>query len=275
MKLSLALCLAALLSGWFGASAPQEPARPGFDHEHGLWSKVLAEFVVEGRVDYLELSKRTADLDRYAQELCTVEPSDFANWTKEQRLAFWLNAHNAFALQAMLLHYPLENLDSPRDIGGKHSGKVWKERNLRLGRLVPGLSTADLSLEELVERVLRPQFKDARVHAALTNGCLGAPALGRQAFTAKEVDRELTAAARAWIADPLRTRFSKTEPVVEASVTFEACRADFAREAGSVEAWILSHASLEEKIRLGAGVELAYRPLAYDWRLNDVERGAK
>ncbi len=116
MKLSLALCLAALLSGWFGASAPQEPARPGFDHEHGLWSKVLAEFVVEGRVDYLELSKRTADLDRYAQELCTVEPSDFANWSKEQRLAFWLNAHNAFALQAMLLHYPLENLDSPAEL---------------------------------------------------------------------------------------------------------------------------------------------------------------
>jgi hypothetical protein len=278
MKLSLAFLFAALLAPLLSDARVQEPAQPGFDHEHRLWSKVLAEFTSGDRVDYLELSRNRAELDRYLLGLTAVDAVEFGAWTKEQRCAFWINAYNAFTVQAALANYPLEGpaeTASLRDVGGKASGKVWRERNLRLGRLIPGEDSQDVSLDEIVERALRPQFKDARVHAALTNGCLGSPALRRDAFSAVELDRQLTAAARAWIADPLRTRFSKQERVVEASIVFTACREDFVREAGSVEAWIMRHAPLEERTRLGPEGELEYRPLAYDWRLNDVEREAK
>jgi hypothetical protein len=276
MSLSIRTLFALLIASCtLLAARAQEPAEPGFDHEHRLWSNVLTEFVSADRVDYLELSNRREDLDRYLLGITAVDPSEFEPWTKEQRLAFWINAYNAFTVHAALANYPLDGIDSLRDVGGKQSGKLWKEKNLRLGRLIPGHGEAAISLDEILELVLRPRFKDARVHAALSNGCLGSPALRARAFMPSDLNRQLSEAARAWLADPLRTRFSKAQRLVETSSAFDAYRDDFVRESGSVEAWIARYAPQDERAWLAAPEGFRRTSLAFDWKLNDVEREAK
>ena len=95
----------------------------------------------------------------------------FARFTKPERLAFLVNAYNAFTLQAVLLAYPLDGVDSLRDVGGKGSGKAWKERTLRIGRLLPSHEGGLVSLDDL-RGALRTLFEDARVcTAVLASSC--------------------------------------------------------------------------------------------------------
>jgi len=267
------------LAAWLALFAPtarlQEPAEPGFDHEHKQWSSVLASVVRADRVDYAVLARDRGVLDQYLSKLTAQDPAEFAQWSRAERLAFWINAYNAFTVHAVLANYPLENVDSLRDVGGKASGKVWKQRNLRLGRLVPGRAEAELSLDELRDDVLRFEFKDARVHAALCTSCLGSPALRSTAFTATELDKQLDAAARAWLGDPLRAKFAKERKLVEAPAVLEDFKPDFARDAGSVEAWIARYAPLSERAWLASTADWRLETLPFDWKLNDVEHEAK
>jgi hypothetical protein len=253
----------------------QEPAEPGFDHEHKQWTSVLAAHVHADRVDYAALARDRGVFDQYLAKLASQDRTEFAKWSKSERFAFWINAYNAFTVQAVLLNYPLQDIDSIRDVGGKQSGKIWKQRNLHLGQLIEDRAEAEISLEELLNLVLRPQFKDARVHAALCTSCLGSPALRAEAFRAADLDKQLDAAARAWLADPLRTRFSSQHKRVECSLALQTYREDFEHETGSVESWIKRYAPVSERVWLESAGELELRTLAFDWKLNDVEHDAK
>ena len=267
---SLLLCLP--IAAVCGALPAQEPAQPGFDHEHKQLTSVLSAVVHDDRVDYEALARDHAALDQYVAKLVTQDGNEFTQWTKAEQCAFWVNAYNAFTLQTVLVNYPLQDIDSLRDVGGDKSGKVWKQRTLRLGHLIPGQKSPEISLEELVELVLRPQFKDARVHSALCTGCLGSPALRPAAFSAPALDKELDSAARAWLADPRRTKYSRERKLVEASSVFDTYREDFVRDAGSVEAWIARFSPLGERAWMKEAGAFERKSLAFDWKLNDIDR---
>ncbi|MEO6709257.1 MAG: DUF547 domain-containing protein [Planctomycetota bacterium] len=271
--------LVVLVAVWLAFSAqfarPQEPAEPGFDHEHKQWTRVLEANLRADRVDYAALAQNRGLLDQYLASLSSLDSAEFAKWTRDERFAFWINVYNAFTLQAVLANYPFQDFDSLRDVGGVQSGKAWKERKLSLGRLIEGHPEALISLDELRSDVLRSQFKDARVHAALCTSCLGSPALRAAAFSAVGLDKQLDAAARAWLGDPLRNRFSKERKLVEASTVFDDFRGDFVRDSSSVEAWIARFAPPEERAWIEQVERLERATLAFDWKLNDVPHDAR
>jgi len=276
MNRQLWILVAPALAWLCGILPWQEPAKPGFDHEHALLTRVLSTHVRGDRVDYEALSRMRDGLDRYLSGLSAQDAKEFAGWTRNEQFAFWINAYNAFTLQTVLVNYPLEPLESLRDVDGAGSCSVWKRKSLHLGHLIADHGQAEISLDELRDKLLREKFKDARVHAALNNSCLGAPALRASAFTSAALDRELESAARAWLADPLRTKFDKAARSVEASAVFGEFREDFARESGSVEAWIARYAPTEDRIWIESpGQALTRTTLAFDWKLNDIEREAK
>src|SRR5918996_4445904 len=71
-----------------------------FEHHHSKWTNVLREFVHDGMVDYAGLKKRgQSELDAYLASLQAVCPGEYGRWTREQKLAFWINAYNAFAVR--------------------------------------------------------------------------------------------------------------------------------------------------------------------------------
>ena len=275
MSRFLLLILAPSLAFFAWLAAPQEPAEPGFDHEHKQWTSVLAACVHADRVDYAALAQNRGAFDQYLLKLTAQDAAEFSKWNRFEQFAFWINAYNAFTLQAVLLNYPLEEIDSLRDVGGKGSGKVWKQRNIHLGRLIPEHADADTSLDEMLNVVLRAHFKDARVHAALCTSCLGSPALRASAFSATDLDKQLDSAARAWLGDPLRTKFSKERKLVEASQVLDTYRDDFIRDSGNVDAWITRFAPLSERAWIEKTGGFERRTLPFDWKLNDVDHDAK
>ncbi len=239
-----------------------------FDHAHARWSAVLAQHLRDGRFDYKALGEARGELDQYLLDLRAVTREEFAAWTREQRYAYWINAYNAFTVHLVLSRYPLESI---QDIGTTLA-PVWKKEFVPLGHLY-GEGTTDLiSLDTIEHRILRPQFEDARVHAAVNCASESCPPLAPAAFRADELESQLDARARAWLADASLNRFDVERRRAEVSAIFDWFEGDFARDAGSVEAWIARYGPESAQwMADGQKVELSH--LDYSWKLNDVPRG--
>lgn len=267
--------LARLLSLIFVAAGlccatAQEPAPSGeFDQTHALWTQVLGRGVKGDRFDYKKLGENRDELDRYLMTLVHVTPEEFKGWTREQQYAFWINAYNAFTVQIVLQNYPLKSI---KDIGGEGSGKVWDDRFIRLGALFPDAGGEKISLNDIEHKLLRPKFKDARVHAAINCASIGCPPLRAEAFTADGLDDQLDAQVRTWLADSRRTHYDAKTRTVEASELFNWFGEDFVRDAGSVEAWIARYAPSSEAAWMKQSGKIERQAIPYDWTLNDVPR---
>jgi hypothetical protein len=127
------------------------PARAGdvgsvqpFDHEHAAWTRLLRRFVRDGLVDYRGLRAEGAgELDPYLRQLASVTATQYGTWTREERLAFWINAYNAYTIRLVLDHYPLQSIRSI----GLLPGTAFRDLQVvpqglraqpRLGGLLPG-----------------------------------------------------------------------------------------------------------------------------------------
>lgn len=254
-----ALALATLARAW----APQAPAKPAFDQGHALWSEVLAEHVKGDRFDYGALKKDRARLDRYLASLGAVTPQELAAWTREQQFAFWINVYNAHCIALVVSEYPV---DSIKDIGGWFT-PVWKKRFIDLPAHHPSGKPGKLSLDDVEHAILRPRFKDARVHAAVNCASLGCPPLRPEAFVAERLDAQLDEQCRTWLADGTRNRFDAAKRRAEVSAIFDWFKEDFVRDGGSVAGWLAKHAPAEHREWLAKG-EVELRFLDYSWKLN-------
>lgn len=238
-----------------------------FDHAHARWSAVLAQHLRDGRFDYERLGESRGELDQYLLDLRAVTREEFAAWTREQRYAFWINAYNAFTVHLVLSRYPLESI---QDLGTTLA-PVWKKEFIPLGHLY-GEGTTDLtSLDTLEHKILRPQFQDARVHAAVNCASQSCPPLAPEAFRAEALEAQLDARVLDWLSDPALNRYDESKRRAEVSAIFDWFEGDFARDAGSVEAWIGKHGP--ESARWMAEGKVDLRTLDYSWKLNDVPRG--
>lgn len=268
----LKLLLLCLILAWtLGLAATGQqgtpPAPRSFDHAHALWTEVLTKYVAGDRVDYAALKKDRAVLDRYLSQLHAVKPDQLASWTRQQQLAFWINAYNAHCVSLVVSEYPV---DSIKDIGGLFS-PVWKKAFIDMPALHPSGKPGRLSLDDIEHKILRPTFKDARVHAGVNCASASCPALRPEAFVAERLDQQLDEQVRKWLADPTRNKFDKAKARAEVSALFDWFEEDFVRDAGSVVAWIAKYAPEAESSWLKSS-KVTVKYLDYSWKLNDVKR---
>src|SRR5213596_3026991 len=90
--------LACLVAG--GAAPPlaaaAAPPCAAFDHEHRAWTRLLEQYVKVWRVDYGGFHREAGPaLSAYLDVLSAVSRTCYAGWTREQRLAFWIDTYNA------------------------------------------------------------------------------------------------------------------------------------------------------------------------------------
>ena len=86
-----------------------------FDHSHAAWTVFLSSYVSDGVVDYAGMKRKgQKDLADYLSSLQSVCHGHYEQWSREEKLAFWINAYNAYTIRLILDHYPI---DSIRSIG--------------------------------------------------------------------------------------------------------------------------------------------------------------
>lgn len=240
-----------------------------FDHEHTALTQVLAKHMVGDRVDYRGLAKDKGTLEGYLSGLEAVTAADFRLFSRQQKFAFWINAYNGYTLQLIIDKYPL---DSIKDIGGLFSAGPWEKRFIELQHLAPQLGKKKLNLETIEHKILRPEFKDARVHAAINCASVGCPPLRQEAFVAPRLEAQLAEQTKIWLGDPKRNSFDPKAKRAKVSKIFDWFDEDFGKKDAKVLAWIAEHGPEETVgwLKTASGVKLRYT--SYDWDLNEVKR---
>lgn len=264
--LTFALVLAALLAAApvrGAADTPRgaaPPDCPNADAMHAGFTDVLHRHVHHGWVHYAALAREDRPaLDRYLATLAAVTPACLATWTRPQRFAFWINAYNAYTIRLVLDHYPIASIRSV----GWFPGAAFRERFIPI-RAVPG---TPLSLNDIEHKILRPTFRDARVHFAIVCASKSCPPLRAEAYRGADLDRQLDDQARRFLADPTKNTADASARVLRLSKIFDWFREDFERDAGSLLDYVRRYAPPQmAAVAEAPGVRIQF--LDYDWTLN-------
>ena len=209
------------LGVWSGASLAQAPAT--LDHGYSAWDALLKKHVSwlpdnkQSRVDYRGLAGDRTALQKVLAQWSAVTPAQFAGFTREQRMAFLINAYNGFTAELILTRFP--DLKSIKDLGSVFQSP-WKNRFFTLlGEL--------RHLDCIEHEQLRPNFNDPRVHGAVNCASIGCPALRPEAFTAARLDAQLTDGMQRFMGDRTRNRFNPATGKAEVNAIFKWFREDF------------------------------------------------
>lgn len=237
----------------FGCSANAQNQANTVPLDHAVWDTLLHRHVSsEGWVNYKGMITDSTALHQYLGQLSAANPNS-TDWTREQKMAFWINAYNAFTVKLIVDHYPVKSI---KDIkrGIPFVNTVWDIKFINIGG-----KTYDLN--NIEHSILRPDYKDARVHAAINCASYSCPALRAEAYTAEKLDAQLTDAMRTFVNDPLRNRVTASQ--ADISEIFKWFRGDFTRGAGSIRGFLNQYA----RTGLKSNGKINY--IDYDWRLND------
>lgn len=187
------LLLCALLLGAGTASVEAQP----FSHE--LLDGVLRAHVDStGMVDYAGLKSHRASLDAYIDSLARTSPGNHPERFPSQphELAYWINAYNAFVLQGVVDAYPVESV---KDIGIL-SG-FFNRRKVKAGG-------RDLTLNDIENEIIRPTYREPRVHFALNCGAVSCPKLAPRAYAGQHLEAHLEQALASFALDPKYARLT-------------------------------------------------------------------
>ncbi len=235
-----------------------------FDHAHVLFDNLLKKHVKDGWLDYRGVIGEKEKLGAYLAQLEGVKPEELAAWSREQKYSFWINAYNAHVIQLVIDHFPVRSI---KDIGGAVFGQVWDKEFIKLTAFHPDGDDDLLSLNDIEHSILRPRFKDARVHAAVNCASYSCPVLMGSAFTADKLEEQLERQMRLFVNDPLRNTIDPNGKSAKISSIFDWFEADFVRDSGSVRAYLQKYAR-PEAAKFLEQAELEF--LDYGWSLNDI-----
>ena len=263
------------------ASAMQlDPLEPG-KFPHQLLDQVLSTYVDEqGLVDYDALKANAAALERYVAYVQRASPTTRPDLfpTPQDRLAYFINAYNAFVLLGVLRNDP--GIDSVNDVPA--SGIRFKQGQGFFYSQHFLMGGTEISLYALENDILR-KLGDPRIHAAINCASLGCPRLARHAYHPATLDAELDAAIRDFLAEPRNLRVDDAHRTVESSRIQDWYAGDFrsfvAKKTSRAEASVLDYDLLYTDGDLNASLRRAKAGgypwvfVDYDWGLN--RRGAQ
>jgi hypothetical protein len=176
---------------------------------------------------------------------------------RNEQLAFWVNLYNAATVKLILDHYPLKSIRNIR-VGGRFGKGPWDARLLNV-------EGEDLTLNDIEHRILRPIWKDPRVHYAVNCVSLGCPDLQDTAFMADNSETLLEKGAREYVNSPRGAAFAGGRLVL--SSIYDWFEEDFGDGRDGVMAHLLKYAGSDLAARLrGYTGRIRYE---YDWNLNE------
>ncbi len=218
----------------------EKKAAPVFSHD--VFDKLLKKNVsARGKVNYNNLKAEEAKLDGYLKALDANPPA--SGWSKSKKMAYWINAYNAATIKLILKNYPVSSITK------LHGGKPWDHKWIPLGGKT-------YTLNNIENDILRPVYKDARIHFAVNCAAKSCPPLLNRAWTEGNLNSYLEKQTKAFINDPSQNTISAD--AVEISKIFEWYSADFGN--------IITYLNKYSNVKIKPGAKVTYKD--YNWSLN-------
>ena len=231
--------------------------------DHGVWDRFLRAFVRPGTdgINRVAYAKAKGDgLVELQGYLRTMAAQPISRFARAQQQAFWINLYNALTVKVVIDHLPVASI---RDIdlggGGFFSSGPWDKKLI-------DIEGEPVSLNDIEHRILRPIWRDPRLHYALNCASLGCRNLATRAYVAERLEEMLIQAAKAYINHPRGVRIDNGE--ITLSKIYDWYAEDFGDKQG-LFGHLRQYASsdLETRLMRAKGID-GYE---YDWRLNGVE----
>lgn len=211
-------------------------------YRHTAFNKILETHVsVDGNVNYVGIKNDRKELNSYIKSLATNLPED--GWSKNEKLAYWINAYNALTIDLILRNYPLNSIKDIKD--------PWDQRLWKFGEKW-------INLNQIEHEILR-EMDEPRIHFAIVCASFSCPKLQNTAFTASNLDTQLTNATKEFLTDSKRNKISENR--LELSKIFRWFSKDFETE-GSLIDFLNKYTEAE----ISSKAKKSF--LDYNWDLN-------
>jgi uncharacterized protein DUF547 len=211
--------------------------------DHSKWNEILQSFVNnDGKVDYKGFKTDAKNLETYLNALSENTPQD--SWTKSEKLAYWINAYNAFTIKLIIDNYPVKSI--------KDIKNPWDVSFIKLG-------DETFTLNDIEHKILR-KMGDPRIHFGIVCASVSCPKLQNTAFEASKIDSQLTHAVKEFLTDPERNTL--TQKNIKISKIFKWFASDFKQD-GSLIDFLNTYSD----ITISQNAKKSFKD--YDWNLNE------
>ena len=231
---------------------------------HGAWTQFLRTYVTPSddrvsRIDYGNVAAEDRrSLEAYVERLTETPISGF---NRVEQRAFWINLYNALTVKVVLDQYPVESILDISISPGWFSFGPWDKKLITV-------EGEELSLNDIEHRILRPIWRDPRIHYAVNCASYGCPNLREVAFTPDNTEPLLEQAAREYVNHPRAAAFIGGKLIV--SSIYHWFKEDF----GDSDRGVIEHLKIYADSELAASLATTGRLGGhdYDWALNDTAR---
>jgi hypothetical protein len=271
LKTILASSAVALGSGLFSVA---NPAHAQTDQNYASWEALLKKHVswnaagVASSVSYKGFVADRAAFTKVLEEFSAVTKAQYDGFKKDEKLAFLINAYNAYTIELILTKYP--DLKSIRDLGSLVQ-KPWSKKFFKL-------LGEERTLDNVEHDMIRAPgvFDEPRIHMAVVCASIGCPALRPEAFTAAKMEMLLDDSVKRFLRDRSRNRVNAAAGKLEVSKIFDWYKGDFDKGYKGISSREVFFARYAEALSDDAAVrqqikdgKLSIGHLDYDWNLND------
>jgi len=220
------------------------------DNWTDTYNRLLGKYVTSGGVKYAEWKANAADMQAIQSVVDGISKENVSALGKQQQLAFYINAYNAWILHEALGKYPTKSVKDALFT-------FFTSKRIT----VAGQQTSFNALEK---ETIRSKFSEPRVHFALNCASRSCPPLSRQAFTAGNLDGQFETLAKGYVNSERGVKYNDAAKSAELSKIFDWYKDDFKADGGPI-AFINKRRSAQ----IPADAKISYQD--YDWGLNEAK----
>ncbi|PJZ70691.1 hypothetical protein CH373_07105 [Leptospira perolatii] len=224
-----------------------------FDHNHLAWDLLLKKNVKNGLVDYVSFQQDAKKLNEYLSSISSVSGQTYSQFSENQKLAFLINAYNAFTVKLVVDNYPVKSI---KDIGG-FLGSPWKKEFFTL-------LGEKHHLDWIEHEKLRKDFREPRIHFAINCASMGCPPLLGESFKADLIRDQLKKITRSFLKDPHKNNFDASKKVLYLSKIMDWFKEDFTREGAT----LIDFYNRNSGASIPMDTKIQFND--YDWDLNQT-----
>ena len=195
-----------------------KPVKPLTISFHDKCAGILKNYVDDkGMVDYKSLKRRKPELNQLLDEFAKLDPNVYNSWSKEDKIAFWLNAYNIKMLKIIIDNYPIQSQRILRVLWGpysiRHIEGIWDKYKFTV-------MDEEFTLKEIEQRFFRKEFGEPRVFFAISYASLSSPPLRNEPYYGCRLYEQLDDQAKKFLSSPLAFRIDREKQIVRLSAIF-------------------------------------------------------